>query len=283
MAPGSPDYRKSLQQLRYEWENCTECELGQRREAVQGQFVFGEGALRSVMFIGEGPGKDEEAQGRPFIGKSGGILRAVLGKLRLPYYLTNIVACRSCSQSYDTEGNPRYRRDYKTKAVVPVIQDAPPTPAQMAACMPRLYEEIYLVDPVFIVALGAEAAKSLSSGSMSIIAESGKTREITIPGAGAHPSLTEKRRLWARKVRGELVMPVEQNQVRYLMMSLVHPAYIARKHKDERHGNPVQLFLDGMKKASRIYTRYMREVHGQHHDAGSLHEDDVYQAIGDDE
>ena len=281
--PLCPDHRKSLERLRSEWETCTKCELGQRRDAVRGNFVFGEGAKRSIMYIGEGPGKDEEAGGSPFIGKSGAILRAVLAKLRLPYYLSNIVACRSCSQSYDTEGNPRYRKDYKTGALVPAIQDAPPTPAQMDACMPRLYEEIYLVDPVLIVALGAEASKALSRSALSVMAEAGKTREITIPGAGFHPVLTEKRQLWAHKVRGQLVMPIAQNQVRYLMMPMVHPAYIARRHKDERHGNPVQIFFEGMKKAARIYTRYMQEVYGQSYIPGQLEESDVLGAIGDDE
>lgn len=277
------DHRKSLEKLRAEWETCTACELGQRREAVGGNFVFGVGAKRSIMYIGEGPGREEEANGTPFSGKSGRILRAVLAKLRLPYYLSNIVACRSCGQSYDSEGNPRYRKDYKTGAMAPAIQDAPPTPAQMAACMPRLYEEIYLVDPVLIVALGAEAAKALSHGALSINAEAGKPREIVIPGAGFHPVLTEKKRLWARKVRGQIVMPSAQNQVRYLMVPMVHPAYIARRHKDERHGNPVQLFLEGMKKIARIYERYMQEVHGQRYVAGQLEESDVLDAIGETE
>ena len=141
MDPSSgPDYHKSLLVLKNDWQDCTACELGQQREAKGGAFVFGEGFTRGIMFIGEGPGKDEEAEGRPFIGKSGKILRHIIARLNIErYYITNIVSCRSCGLAYDTEGNPKYRRDYATKQMVPWIQDQPPTPSQMATCMPRLY------------------------------------------------------------------------------------------------------------------------------------------------
>lgn len=235
------------------------------------------------MFIGEGPGKDEEEQGRPFIGKSGIVLRKLIKKLGLPtYYITNVVTCRSCGQAYDPDGNPRTytNRDGTT---YPVIKDMLPTPAQMQACLPRLYEEIYLVDPVLIVALGGASAEVLSGKPAAVLAESGVTRAISIPGAGYHPSVTAQRRHWVRKVRGETIMPVEQNQVQYLMMTLVHPAYVLRKSKDERVGNPVEIFLEGMQKAAAIYDRYVIEVYGTDLDIGAeLDEDDFHEASEED-
>jgi uracil-DNA glycosylase len=275
-----PDYRKSLAVLKNDWQDCKECELGVQREAKGGPFIFGEGFPRGIMFIGAGPGKDEEKNGRPFIGKGGQILRHIIAKLNIErHYVTNVVTCRSCGQAYDTEGNPRYRRDYKTKNLVPWIQDGPPTPAQVAACMPRLHEEIYLVDPILIVSLGAEASKALSRKAISISRDSGTMMTITIPGAGFQPVLTEKRRLWARKVRGQLVTPVAQTEVKYLMMPLIHPAFALRNSSDARWKNPVQLFIEGMKQAAQIYYRYMLEVHGDRPNIGIVTEDDVLEAM----
>lgn len=232
------------------------------------------------MFIGEGPGRDEEKHGRPFIGKSGQILRHCIAKLNIErYYITNVVSCRSCGQKYDTEGNPSYRWDRKAGAQVPIILDKPPTPAQMAACMPRLYEEIYLVDPVLIVSLGAEASKALSRKAVTISRDSGTTTTITIPGAGYRPVLTEKKRAWARKVRGELVTPVAQNEVEYLMMPLLHPAFALRNQSDARWKNPVQMFVEGMKTAAQIYYRYVLEVHGDRPNIGIVTEDDILEAM----
>lgn len=280
MTETRPDFRKSLTVLREEWENCTRCELGERRKKVKGNFVFGEGTPRGLMFIGEGPGKDEEESGRPFTGKSGSLLRHVIAKLQLEnYYITNAVSCRSCGQAYDSEGNPRFWMDRRRGTMVPIIVDQAPSGAQVQACLPRLYQEIYLVDPILVVALGAEATKVLCRGAVSILAESGTTKKIVIPGGGFHPLLTEKKHLWVRRVRHELIMPVEQNQVEYLMMPLLHPAYALRRQQDERHGNPIQIFAEGMKRAADIYDRYMYEVYGDHPGARDLTEEDVIHAM----
>lgn len=258
-----PDCRKSLLQLNAEWEDCTKCDLGVRRAEVNGSFVFGEGTPGGVMFIGEGPGRDEEAQGRPFIGRSGQVLRDLIHKIGFPrVYITNVVTCRSCGQSFDPEGNPRMRDNRETGEREPIINDQAPLPAQMQACLPRLYEEIYLVDPVLIVALGGPAIETLSGKPARVLAESGVIQTITIPGAGYHPDLTAKRKAWIRKVRGQLIMPVEQNRVSYSMMTLVHPAYVLRKRKDERVGNPVEIFISGLRKAADLYERYVLDVHG---------------------
>jgi len=274
-----PDNRKTLSTLRSEWKDCTKCELGKRRKEVGGSFVFGEGAPRGVMFIGDGPGVEEEEKGRPFVGRSGIVLRKLIKKLGLaPVYISNVVACRSCGQAYDSDGNPRTWKD-RDGFIHPSIKDMLPTPFQMGMCLPRLYEEIYLVDPVLIVALGGASAEILSGKASSILAESGVTRAISIPGAGYHPVVTTQRRHWIRKVRGETIMPVEQNQVNYLMMTLVHPAYVLQKSKDERIGNPVEIFLEGMQKAAAIYDRYAIEVHGTDLQIGSeqLDEEDFHE------
>lgn len=258
-----PDARKTLEQLSEEWETCEKCELGVRRKETDGNFVFGEGRRRGIMFVGEGPGAIEEEVGRPFAGPSGKLLRDVIGRLGLwDCYFTNCVSCRSCSPAYDGGGQPIMRRDRATKKLLPLINDEPPTPAQVNTCLPRLHEEIYLVDPILIVALGAEAASTLLGRKVSILSERGRTMKITVPGAWSLPVLTEKKKAWRRKVRGEWVMPTVQNQVEYLMLPTVHPAYVLRFHSDRRKGNPLETFAADITLASNIYYRYMTEVHG---------------------
>lgn len=258
-----PDARKTLPQLKAEWESCEKCELGVRRKAVGGQFVFGEGRRRGIMFIGEGPGVTEEAEGVPFVGRSGQLLRTVIGKLGLvDYYISNVVSCRSCADAYDSEGNLIVRRSRSTGVEEALLKDQPPTPKQAEACRPRLQEEIYLVDPIIIVSLGAEATKALTGRAVSILRDRGSTEKIGVPGAWYLPNLTEKKKLWVRKIHGRLSMPTVQNMVEYLLMPTLHPAYVLRTQTDERRGNPLQCFIGDIKKAKAIYDRYMSEAFG---------------------
>lgn len=277
-----PDYRYSLQVVRDAWENCQNCDLGVRRKKVGGKFVFGEGALGGIMFIGEGPGVNEEEEGRPFVGKSGQVLRQVINKLGIAHcsYISNVVACRSCSQAYNGEGQPVMRYNRALKIHEPFIKDEPPSPVQIASCLPRLYEEIYLVDPILIVALGGEAAKAIiSERSFSILTERGKTREISIPGAWSLPELTDKRKTWLRKVRGEFVMPTTQNAVRYLMMPTLHPAYVLRRQADQSFKNPLDSFLQDMKDAAKLYDRYLYEAYGTAPLEREVTIDDIAEAV----
>jgi uracil-DNA glycosylase len=261
--PVHPDARKSLAKLREEWRTCTACELGARREAVGGGFVFGEGVTRGLMFIGEGPGKDEEAEGRPFIGKSGQLLRKILDRLGVQdFYISNTVACRSCAPVTDAAGNPLMTRGYPNRPSVPKYQDKAPLKAHTEACRPRLMEEVYLVDPVVIVALGGEASQTLADKPVSIMKEHGVPREIVIPGAATIPSLTPKG-TWVRKGKGVTnPRPTEQNEVRYLMIPTVHPAFVLRRANDFARDNPFKYLVDDIRQAQSIYDRYQYEVHG---------------------
>jgi uracil-DNA glycosylase len=272
-----PDHQKTLEQLKSEWEDCEKCELGVRRKQEGGAFVFGEGQPGGIMFIGEGPGRVEEEFGRPFIGDSGDLLRNAVMKLGLShYYITNIVSCRSCSQAYDSEGQPRFRKNKRTGLNVPIIKDEPPSPLFIAACLPRLYEEVYLVDPVLIVALGGEAAKTLSTERMGgITAERGNTRPMDIPGVFHTAKLTPKKRVWRRKQKGEYVTPTEENRVSYLMLPTFHPAYVLRRFADRSPGNPLEMYLKDMKLAAEIYDRYMLEAFGTHPAERNLSYEDV--------
>ena len=122
---------------------CQRCALWQTRTEV----VMGEGDPRArLLFIGEGPGENEDASGRPFVGRAGALLDRALeevGLVRADVYITNVVSCRP------------------TLAQGGRISDRAPTAAETRACEPWRWLELNLVDPRVVVCVGAPAAKAL--------------------------------------------------------------------------------------------------------------------------
>ena len=107
--------------------------------------VFGAGNPDAeLMFIGEGPGKNEDLQGRPFIGRSGELLSRIIengmGISRDEVFITNIVKCRPTV-------------DMK------MIKDRAPDPSELKACTPFLLEQLEILKPKAIVTLGSPATK----------------------------------------------------------------------------------------------------------------------------
>lgn len=125
-----------LSQIAQIVSGCTRCELSQSRT----QTVFARGNPQAeLMFVGEGPGQDEDAQGLPFVGKAGQLLDKMIeamGYAPDDVYIANIVKCRP----------PNNRK---------------PEPQEMASCVGYLHEQIALVRPKAIVALGATACEGL--------------------------------------------------------------------------------------------------------------------------
>lgn len=122
--------------LAQEVAGCTRC--GLHRDRTQTVFARGTGSS-GLCFVGEGPGADEDAQGFPFVGKAGQLLDrmiAAMGFSRDEVYVCNIVKCRP----------PKNRK---------------PEPDEMAACRPYLVQQLELIDPKVIVALGATAVEGL--------------------------------------------------------------------------------------------------------------------------
>lgn len=115
---------------------CRDCELGSTRKNA----VPGEGNIKSVlMFIGEGPGADEDEQGRPFVGRAGQLLTKILESVNISreeVYITNVVKCR------------------------PPNNRVPQT-AEADACKKHLFKQIALIKPKFIGTLGSTASKFL--------------------------------------------------------------------------------------------------------------------------
>jgi DNA polymerase len=133
------DRRAHLALLADEARACTRCVLHTERK----QAVFARGnPFAELVFVGEGPGADEDAQGEPFVGKSGQLLdRMIVGMGYHPddVYICNIVKCRP----------PQNRK---------------PEPVEMAACTPFITQQLALIKPKVIVALGATAVQGLLPG-----------------------------------------------------------------------------------------------------------------------
>jgi DNA polymerase len=121
---------------------CRRCEIGYQRR----NNVYGEGdPCGALMVIGEGPGETEDLLGRPFVGRAGQLLEKMLAAIDLAredVYICNTVKCRPTSPGI---------RGPKNRA---------PEPGEMANCRPYLDEQIDIIRPRAILALGAPAAKS---------------------------------------------------------------------------------------------------------------------------
>lgn len=258
------DARKSLQVLQSEWEDCTDCELGVRRNSVGGNFVFGEGVRGGIMFIGEGPGVAEEQTGRPFSNEAGLLLHKVLNKLNFKeHYITNLVGCRSCEPVLDSAtGLPVMRRKRRGPDEV-LMRDSTPLPKQIEACRPRLHEQIYIVDPVLIVACGATAAEHVIGRPVTITRERGSFHKCVIPGATLRPVLTDKKQVWGRKIHGTYQTPTEVNEVHYTTLLTIHPSFVRRKGSDMGKDSPLRLFARDIRLAVQTYERFVSEVYGR--------------------
>jgi uracil-DNA glycosylase len=162
---GVADPVAALKLIREDLGDCTRCKLH-----LQGrkQIVFGVGNPRAeLMFVGEGPGADEDAQGEPFVGRAGQLLNNMIkamGIRREDVYIANVVKCRP-------PGNRTPERD------------------ECETCSPFLMRQIAVVKPKVVVALGAVASKSLLAMNASMSELRGRFYDFLPAGArGSDPS-----------------------------------------------------------------------------------------------
>ena len=192
--------QKALDKIAEEVRICCGCGLVSTRNKV----VPGEGNPNArIMFIGEAPGADEDAQGRPFVGRAGQLLDNIIkacGLKRSDVFIANILKCR-----------PPENRDPRAEEII--------------SCLPFLQRQIEIIEPEIIVALGAHAAKTLLNSTEPIGQLRGRFREY-IPGmnktpiklmATYHPayllrnySQENRKRVWEdmKKVLAELNLPI---------------------------------------------------------------------------
>ena len=160
--------RSALEELTEKIHACRACPLG----AARIQAVPGVGSAEAkVMFIGEGPGFQEDHKGEPFVGRSGQLLDKIMesiGLSRSSVYIANIVKCHPMKNPADPESRGN---------------DRPPTPEEMAACRGWLESQIRAIRPRVIVTLGAVPAKALLQDMTPITQIRGKWR-VYDPGEG---------------------------------------------------------------------------------------------------
>ena len=193
---------KGLERIADEVRRCRECGLGSLRTNA----VPGEGNPNArIMFIGEAPGADEDAQGRPFVGRAGKLLDKIIvacGLKRSDVFIGNILKCR-----------PPENRD--------------PAVEEIISCLPYLQRQIEIINPEIIVALGAHAARTLLNTNKSIGQLRGQFHEY-YAGLGRAPiklmptyhtayllrnySQENRQRVWEdmKKVLAELGLPIPE-------------------------------------------------------------------------
>jgi len=187
---------------------CVKCShLASSRKNV----VFGVGDINAqLMFVGEAPGADEDIQGEPFVGKAGQLLTKIIetmGLRRDSVYIANILKCRP-----DTPGQASGNRK--------------PTPEEMQTCIPFLHEQIDLIRPKVLVALGGTAVEGLLGKTAGIMKLRGNWQTYRgIPLMPTyHPAfvlrnqaLTEKRKVWEdmMMVMEKLEMPISDKQRKF--------------------------------------------------------------------
>ena len=144
---------QTLDEIRSKLGDCRRCKLHRTRSTI----VFGEGNKKAkLMFIGEGPGYDEDVQGRPFVGKAGQLLTKIIQSIHLEreeVYITNIIKCR-----------PPQNRN--------------PEPDEIQSCHPFLQKQIQSIQPKMICALGTFAAQTLLSTDAKITSLRGRVFEL---------------------------------------------------------------------------------------------------------
>lgn len=150
--------RAALEAIGAEVRDCTRCRL----HATRTHAVPGEGdPSTEVMFVGEGPGQNEDREGRPFVGRAGGLLVNLLGHIgwtREDVFITNIVKCR-----------PPGNRD--------------PEPDEVEACAPFLRRQLEVLDPAVIVTLGRHSMGRFMPGAR--ISQAHGTVRPADPSTGA--------------------------------------------------------------------------------------------------
>lgn len=151
--PGTLNTKQTaLDALRKEIGDCRKCKLFNGRKNL----VFGEGSPDAgIMFIGEGPGYEEDVQGRPFVGEAGKLLTRLINKIglsRAEVYIGNIVKCR-----------PPMNRD--------------PEEDEINACMPVIEKQIEIISPKAIISLGRIASHALTGEKTPITRLRGQFRE----------------------------------------------------------------------------------------------------------
>jgi len=201
----SPDKSVALKALYDKYKECVRCPLGPTRIKI----VFGVGNPNSeVLFIGEGPGYEEDRRGEPFVGKSGQLLDKMMAAIGLSRqsnaYIANIVKCHPMTnpKTPDARGN-----------------DRPPTPEEVLTCSPILLQQIAIMKPRAIMTLGSPSTKMILHTKDAITGLRGKMVSFDVDYF--YPEITEMAEL---KINSKTREVLRQTKV----IPTYHPAALLR-------------------------------------------------------
>ena len=207
---GEISREERMEALRRRVEPCTKCPA---LAATRTQTVFGVGNIYAeLMFVGEAPGADEDRMGEPFVGRAGQLLTKIIetmGFQRSEVYIANVLKCRP-DMPPGASGNRK------------------PRPDEMATCLPYLVEQIGIIRPRCLVALGATAMEGLTGTNAPIGSLRGRWHSFRgIPLMATYhpayilrnPTNSEKRKVWEDmlKVLEQLGRPITEKQRNYFL------------------------------------------------------------------
>ena len=200
-----------------DYENCERCP---NLCKLRSQIVWGTGNEDcDIMLVGEGPGREEDERGKPFVGASGQFLDQFLeeaGLVRSEVYITNTVLCRPTNPAGDG-----------------TLSNRPPTKDEISNCQKRLQDEIVSIDPIVIVALGDVAATALRGKKLGIKKTRGKLVDIRI------------------KTDNGIILT-------YAMIPVFHPSYLLRTRSEQdmfQTVNDLKRTKNLVERYKAIYTR----------------------------
>lgn len=214
--------QEKLSALEERWDGCRRCELCRTRNNI----VFGEGSPDAdILVVGEAPGEQEDAHGRPFVGPAGAVLDVFVDSVALnrnsDLFVTNTVCCRP-TMPVEDERTGEVR-----------IENRQPNKDERLCCKPRLLETIYVIDPMIIITLGKVPYQVLFGKAPKMESLRGNIQTLHMQG--------------------------RNTEIRYPVMPLYHTAYLLRTHDKRAEGPWGKTMSDWVKVCNII--DHLREVY----------------------
>lgn len=270
-----PDDSKSTGDLYDKWRDCTQCNLGLVRvkrasEALEDEKLPEQpqrnGKSRGLLVVGLAPSRNDERDGVHFgrgpwnrdkkgYDPSGAdLLRALFKKHGMgQVFYTSLVACRSCELQVNEDGSPRtFERNGIPR---PYYKDRPPLHPEISACQPRLWEEIYVVDPLLIISTQPEVTGYLL-GKRSL--SDGEVGQMHLPGRTQIPK-QDARGQFSRMMRGVRSFYAAPLMLEYAVMQVPNPDMALQRHANRRQDSELNQLKACIQLASQVYQRYREE------------------------
>lgn len=270
-----PDDHLSTGDLHTKWAECRQCNLGLNLATRIANTPEGDsppqqprrtGHSHGILVVGLNPTRNDERDGihfgrgpwnrdkKAYDPSGGDLLKALFRKLQMgQVFYTNLVACRSCELQVNEDGSPR---TFERNGVqMPYYKDRPPLYPEIAACQPRLWEEIYCVDPLLILSTQPEVTqhllgkRCLSDGEVGQLEISGRTR---IPKQDA-------RGQFSRMMKGVRVPYLTTVSLKYPVMQIPNPDLALQRHANKRQDGELNQLKHCIQLAVQVYQRYREE------------------------